>query len=242
MENPVYIGLSRQAQLRREMALIANNVANMDTTAFKRQMNINQAYDQRIRYGEKLAFVIDIGSALDMQEGGMEITGNAFDMGIKGPGFFMIDDGTDIKYSRGGSFSLDAENRMITQTGDLVLDENERPIVLPGGGQGLSVGQDGLMTYEGTEYGRLGIVEFERPADLQPGRNGLFTTDQVPLPPENTRIAQGTLEQSNVKPITEMTTMIDVHRTYDSVKRFMDQENERQKDIVKRLARPLQGS
>ena len=51
MENPIYIGLSRQAQLRREIGVVANNIANMDTTAFKRQININQAYNERIRHG-----------------------------------------------------------------------------------------------------------------------------------------------------------------------------------------------
>jgi flagellar basal-body rod protein FlgF len=240
MENPIYIGLSRQAQLRREMGVVANNIANMDTTAFKRQININQAYNERIRYGEKLAFVIDIGTAMDLQEGGFKVTGNSTDLGLRGQGFFQIDDGTSVKYSRNGSFAMDDQNRLVTKQGHLVLDDNARPIVLPGAGTSLTIANDGLITYDDVEVGRLGVVEFDNPDQLKASRDSLFISDEPARPAENTRILQGSLESSNVNPIVEMTEMIEIHRTYDSVKRLMDKENERQTQVAQRLARPLQ--
>ncbi|MCR9175297.1 MAG: flagellar basal-body rod protein FlgF [Alphaproteobacteria bacterium] len=242
MENPIYIGLSRQAQLRREIGVVANNIANMDTTAFKRQINVNQAYDQRIRYGEKLAFVIDIGTAMDLQEGGFKVTGNSMDVALRGQGYFQIDDGASVKYTRNGSFALDDQNRLVTQQGNLVLDDNARPIVVPGGGSSLNIAGDGLITYDEIEIGRLGVVEFQNPQDLKASRDSLFISEEDPQPAEDTRVLQGSLETSNVNPIVEMTEMIEIHRTYDSVKRLMDQENERQKQVTQRLARPLQNA
>jgi flagellar basal-body rod protein FlgF len=240
MENPIYIGLSRQAQLRREIGVVANNIANMDTTAFKRQININQAYNERIRHGEKLAFVIDISTALDLQEGGFKVTGNSMDVALRGQGYFQVDDGASVKYTRNGSFALDDQNRLVTQQGNLVLDDQARPIVVPGGGTSLNIAGDGSITYDDVEIGRLGVVEFQNPEDLKASRDSMFISDEPPQPAEDTRVIQGSLETSNVNPIVEMTEMIEIHRTYESVKRLMDQENERQKQVAQRLARPLQ--
>jgi len=241
MENPIYIALSRQAQLRREMSIIANNIANSDTTAFKREMNINEAYDERMRYGEKLAFVIDIGTAMDLQEGNFDLTGNNLDFGIRGPGYFMVDDGTSVKYTRNGSFTFDSENRLVTKAGYLVLDEDENPIIVPPGIGAPVVAEDGSININGEEFGRLGVVEFEDERALEKSRDSLFVTDQQPLDPDNSRVVQGALEDSNVNPILELTNMIEVHRAYDSVKNFLDKEGERQRDAARRLARPLQG-
>ena len=240
MENPIYIGLSRQAQLRREIGVVANNIANIDTTAFKRQININQAYNERIRHGEKLAFVIDISTALDLQEGGFKVTGNSMDVALRGQGYFQVDDGASVKYTRNGSFALDDQNRLVTQQGNLVLDDQARPIVVPGGGTSLNIAGDGSITYDDVEIGRLGVVEFQNPEDLKASRDSMFISDEPPQPAEDTRVIQGSLETSNVNPIVEMTEMIEIHRTYESVKRLMDQENERQKQVAQRLARPLQ--
>jgi flagellar basal-body rod protein FlgF len=240
MENPIYIGLSRQAQLRREIGVVANNIANMDTTAFKRQININQAYNERIRHGEKLAFVIDISTALDLQEGGFKVTGNSMDVALRGQGYFQVDDGASVKYTRNGSFALDDQNRLVTQQGNLVLDDQARPIVVPCGGTSLNIAGDGSITYDDVEIGRLGVVEFQNPEDLKASRDSMFISDEPPQPAEDTRVIQGSLETSNVNPIVEMTEMIEIHRTYESVKRLMDQENERQKQVAQRLARPLQ--
>ena len=240
MENPIYIGLSRQAQLRREIGVVANNIANMDTTAFKRQININQAYNERIRHGEKLAFVIDISTALDLQEGGFKVTGNSMDVALRGQGYFQVDDGASVKYTRNGSFALDDQNRLVTQQGNLVLDDQARPIVVQGGGTSLNIAGDGSITYDDVEIGRLGVVEFQNPEDLKASRDSMFISDEPPQPAEDTRVIQGSLETSNVNPIVEMTEMIEIHRTYESVKRLMDQENERQKQVAQRLARPLQ--
>ena len=84
------------------------------------------------------------------------------------------------------------------------------------------------------------MVEFQNPEDLKASRDSMFISDEPPQPAEDTRVIQGSLETSNVNPIVEMTEMIEIHRTYESVKRLMDQENERQKQVAQRLARPLQ--
>ena len=79
MENSIYIGLSRQTALRREMSMVANNIANMNTTGFKREMMIYQTYPEKTGFTDKLDFVIDQGTAIDYQPGGLKITSNTFD-------------------------------------------------------------------------------------------------------------------------------------------------------------------
>ena len=123
MENSIYVGLSRQSALRRELALVANNIANINTTSFKRELGIYSAAPTNTAGSGRLDFVIDHGSSISFEPGSIKNTGNDFDIAIRGPGFITIDDGEGIKYSRNGSLSLSADNQLITRDGDGVVDD-----------------------------------------------------------------------------------------------------------------------
>src|SRR3546814_14707037 len=86
MENPIYIALSRQTALRRQMSVVANNIANLNTTAFKKELMIYQAYPEKTPFTPKLDFVIDQGTATDHTQGNLKVTHNTFDLAIEGPG------------------------------------------------------------------------------------------------------------------------------------------------------------
>ena len=103
MENSIYVGLSRQSALRRELALVANNIANINTTSFKRELGIYSTAPTNIAGSGRLDFVIDHGSSVSFEPGSIKNTGNDFDIAINGPGFITVDDGDGIKYSRNGS-------------------------------------------------------------------------------------------------------------------------------------------
>src|SRR3546814_1862877 len=76
MENPIYIALSRQTALRRQMSVVANNIANLNTTAFKKELMIYQAYPEKTPFTPKLDFVIDQGTATDHTQGNLKVTHN----------------------------------------------------------------------------------------------------------------------------------------------------------------------
>jgi flagellar basal-body rod protein FlgF len=240
MENSIYIGLSRQAALRRQMSQVANNIANMNTTGFKRELMIYQAYETKVPFTPVNDFVIDKGTAIDHQPGPMQKTGNTFDLAIDGPGYFQVDDGTDVFYTRNGTFSLDENNQIVTNQGHLVLDAGGDPIFVPRSDEKIVIESDGSVKLGDDVYGRIAVVEFDNPVALKKVRDSLFETEELPRPADNSNVHQGLIEGSNVNPILELTQMIEVSRTYEAVKNLISSENEREKDAIQRLARPMQ--
>ncbi|MCR9072059.1 MAG: flagellar basal-body rod protein FlgF [Alphaproteobacteria bacterium] len=241
MENSIYIGLSRQAALRRQMSQVANNIANMNTTGFKRELMIYQAYETKIPFTQTNDFVIDRGSAIDHSPGAMRLTGNTFDLAIDGPGYFQVDDGTGTFYTRNGTFSLDENNQLVTNQGYQVLDAGGEPIFVPRSDEKIVIESDGSVRLGDDVYGRIAVVEFDNMIGVRKVRGSLFESDELPRPAENSEVQQGLIETSNVSPILELTNMIEVSRAYDSVKNMISSENDRTKQALERLARPVQG-
>lgn len=241
MENPIYIALSRQTALRRQMSVVANNVANMNTTGFKREMMVYQAYTEKVPFTAKMDFVIDQGTATDHKAGGLQVTNNTFDVAINGPGYFQVDDGDALHYTRNGTFTLDGNNRLVTQQGYVVLDTQGNPLVVPGTGSGLTISEDGTIELDQERVGQIAVYEFEDQRALKKTHYSLFETDQTPNPAENSQVMQGMIEGSNVSGVVEMTRLIEVSRAYEAVKSIIDREDKRQEAMIQKLARPLQG-
>ena len=242
MENSIYIGLSRQTALRRQMSQVANNIANMNTTGFKRELMIFQAYQDKIPFAQMNDFVIDKGTATDHQPGPMRSTGNTFDLAIEGPGYFQVDDGTGTFYTRNGTFALDEFNQLVTNQGHLVLDAAGEPIYVPRSDEKINIEADGSVRLGEEIYGRIAVVEFDNPVALKKVRDTLFKTEELPRPSERSEVHQGMIEASNVNPVAELTTMIEVSRMYEAVKNLIDKEGDREQQAIQRLARPVQGS
>ena len=146
MENAAYIGLSRQMTLRRELDIVANNVANADTTGFKvEQLMVSAEVGQRARNDAirpSASFVLDNGVGRDFRQGSMAQTGRTLDFAIAGEGaFFTVRDGTNGEaYTRDGAFTTDPEGRLTTKQGQAVLADT-RP------GFGVDLGIDDLHDY-----------------------------------------------------------------------------------------------
>lgn len=263
MSNPIYIALSRQMALQRQMEVVANNLANMNTTGFKAQESIFNAFVETPRFRERLAFVQDISTFTNFEPGGIEVTGAPLDLAIKGKGFFVIDTPDGPRYTRDGAFTLDANRQVVTSAGDPVLDENDQPITIPEGQDGdhvaIKISGDGAIQIGGgaTAAGAVGgaaaggggaaaaggatrirVVEFDDPQQLHPVGNGLFSTEAKPQPAETSTVTQGALERSNVVGVLEMTKMIDTARAYQSTSTLLTGEHERLQEMVRRLGRP----
>ncbi|MDG2285788.1 MAG: flagellar basal-body rod protein FlgF [Alphaproteobacteria bacterium] len=237
MENSIYIGLSRQTALRRELVLVANNIANVNTTAFKRELGIYATSQTDNAFVNKLDFVIDRGMAVSFEPGAVANTGNDLDIAISGPGFFGVDDGSGVKYTRNGALSLSPDNQLITREGHAVVDEDGAPIVIPLEGGKIEIGRDGSVSAGAEIIAKVLVAEFKSLHLMQKNGDSLFETTEAPLPPDNSTILQGNLERSNVTPVKELVRMIDIQRSYDAVKGFLDREAERQQTAVRRLGR-----
>jgi flagellar basal-body rod protein FlgF len=238
METSTLIALSRQGGLRRQMDIVANNLANMNTTGFKGEKMMFVEHLVRSR-GDgrqsrpKLAFARDIATFRDVTEGPLEKTGNPLDMAVSGEGFFVIQAGQGNSYTRNGRFKLDDGGQLVNQSGQPVLSNSGQPFFFGPEDTNISVAKDGTISTINGELGKLAIVRFERPQALKPNAAGQFTTRELPTDVEAPNVAQGVLEGSNVLPIIEMASMIEVHRTYEGVKNFIEKEDDRIKQMIR---------
>lgn len=242
MENTLLITLSRQGALRRQLDVVANNLANMNTTGFKAQRMMFTEHLVESRggerlLGEKLSFVHDQATRRDFSEGAIEATGAPLDVAIRGEGWFVIDTPSGRHYTRNGRFRIDAEGRMVTESGNPVVGGAGQPIrFAPTDGE-ISIARDGTVSAESGELGRLRIVRFDNPQRLRAVVDGLFASDQTPQDVDQPEVVQGMLESSNVEPILEMARMINVHRAYDTARKLVDREDQRIRKMVEEYAR-----
>lgn len=244
MENTTFVALSRLTTLRREMNVIANNLANMNTTGFKGEKMMFVEHLVRSRGGErilgdKIAYVRDIATVRDLTEGSMKETGNPLDVAIHGNGYFAVETADGERYTRSGRFRLDDAGQLVTMDGDAVLSDTGAPFFFSPGDNSIEISRDGTIATDNGVLGRLRVVTFENPYALKAVAGGLYSAgDEQPTDVANPDIVQRMLEQSNVEPIIEMTKMIEVHRAYQGVQKMTDGEHDRIRKMVAELANP----
>jgi flagellar basal-body rod protein FlgF len=237
MENPTYIALSSQMALQRQMDVVANNLANMSTPAFKGERMMFAQYLVQPAGTSPLAFVQDVGTARDTRQGPITKTGNTLDLALQGSGYFSVETPLGTRYTRSGHFQLDAQGQIVTSQGYPVLGESGRPITVPTNATDILVGADGTISAGQGPVGKVGIVDFAQPQGLAAGANGLYVTDQTPQPAQQTTLVQGAIEESNVQPIVELTRLLGVSRSSSMIKSFLDAENTRQSNTIDKLSK-----
>lgn len=236
MENAGYIALSRQMTLRREMDVIANNMANLNTPAYKGESMLFVEYLETTDSGEKMSFVQDIALVRNLTEGQMTATDNPLDTAISGDGYYEIETPLGPRYTRSGAFRLNADNELVTVNGDKVLDDGGNPIVLPPNSRDVTITRDGTVETDQGPAGTIGLVRFEDEQRLTKMANGLYDADgQDALPAEGAEVVQGMVEQSNVAGIIELTKMIKTVRSYSSTGRMVNDEHERLRRAIQAL-------
>lgn len=236
MENAGYIALSRQMVLRREMDVIANNMANLNTPAFKGQSMLFVEYLETVDSGEKMSFVQDISLVRNLTEGQMTSTENPLDLAIAGDGYFEIETPVGPRYSRNGVFQLNADSQLVTSSGQPVLGEGGQPITLPPNSTDVTITRDGTISTSQGPAGRLRLVRFENEQAMVKLADGLYDAGgQDALPTEDAEIMQGMIEGSNVQGIFELTRMIETARSYSSTGKLVNDEHERLRRAIQSL-------
>lgn len=223
------------------MRVIANNLANVNTTGFKRDRVQFEtlAYQTMTAPGAPAAgdavyaTGLSLGSGVQMtgtarinSQGSLSSTDNPLDIAIEGDGFFQIalPDGR-TGYSRAGSFNLSPQGQIVTSEGLSLQPEIE----VPEGAQSLTISADGTVSAvipgdtEPTELGQIELARFVNPSGLQALGNNIFTETaasgaaQVGVAASEGRgsIRQGMLEASNVNVVQELVDMIETQRAYE---------------------------
>lgn len=245
MSNEVagYIGLSRFTALHRELDVVTNNIANMNTASFKGESSIFHEYVENFSKdtsstGDQ-SYVIDKGTYRDLSQGGLEPTDNPLDVALQGPGWYSYMGDEGIVYGRDGRLVIDDLGRLSTLDGKPILDINGGEIVLPlEDGNAVQVSGDGTLSVGGAAIAQLGIVDFDNPQRLERLGNGYYSApdDEFPLPAFDASVAQGMVETSNVQPVVEMTKLISLHRAYENISKLTEMTGELQSKTIQKLA------
>ncbi len=236
MENSIYLGLSRQITLQTNLDIVANNIANVNTSGYRAQSPMFEEYltDPRGN-GDPLSFVLDYGQFSSTAPGSMSQTGNSFNVALNGPGFLTVQlpDGT-LAYTRDGDFQKNQQGQLLTSSGYPVVGAGG-PITVPGDSTEFVVDERGVISDQTGQIGRLNVVEFENLQSLKPTGGNAYTSKDQPVEAQKTTVAQGFLEGSNVQPVVETTRMIKILRQFQSVQRMLEAEHERQRTAIQKL-------
>ena len=237
MENSILVALSAQGVLRRNLDVIANNLANLDTPGFKSERFMVVAHPvaaagPRTDVPGSTAFVRDLATVPDVSDGRLDETGNSLDLALRGDGFFVISTADGDRYTRNGHFRLDDTGRLVNEDGLPVQGQGGAPIVFAPEDAAIDVTRDGTIASERGGIGKVRVVRFDDPAALQPVGGGLATTQAAPQELAEPEIIQGMIEKSNVEPILEMERMIRVQRAYEQAKQVIDREDDRIRKMV----------
>lgn len=245
MDNAGYIVLSRMSAQLRATAVIAHNVANVDTPGFHATRAVFADHLARARAtelpqgGRDLHFTWDRATWRDTEPGPIRQTGNPLDIAITGRGYFAVETPEGERYTRAGRFTLAADGTIVDMGGNAVLSAAGGPLQIAPGDTDLTVGADGIVTGRNGEIGRLRIVRFENEQALVAEGERLYAapagTDALPV--DQPRLVQGALEGANVNAVTEMVRLTEEMRQFQFAVRFAEAENERQTGAIDRILR-----
>ena len=224
-----------------KMSIIANNLANVNTTGFKKSRAEFQdvLYDNLRAAGAQTAAGEQIPAGLQVGQGvrtagtqrlftmgDLRQTGHSFDVAIEGDGFFQVQQSNgEIAYTRDGAFKLDATGRLVNTDGQPIIPQ----IIVPRDATQLTIGRDGTVSANlsgngvPTEIGNLMLVRFSNMAGLEPMGHNLYAvtaaSGQPIINPPGSQgtgnLAQGFLEGSNVRAVDEMIDLITTQRAYE---------------------------
>ena len=220
------LGLQTQRVLQRRLDVAANNLANINTSGFKADELLTEEVDNTGASADvsptDIRFVRDIGLTRNMAQGDIATTGNPLDVAIEGNGFLMVQgpNGQPM-YTRDGALKITGEGQLVTGDGRPVLNSGGAPITLDLQGESPTIGRDGAITAAGTEVGRLGVVMFTAPGALSKVGDNLWDAHGQQSQPFDGVVVQGALEGSNVRPVLEITRLIEISRAYQSAAQFV---------------------
>jgi len=234
------------AQSKR-LEVISNNLANVDTVGFKRQLALLQSrYAEAIEEGLQApdtGAIEDLGggvrvreTATDFSPGPICRTDVPTDVAITGEGFFTVEKGDETLLTRAGNFQLTAQGQLITQQGYPVLSDLGVPVYILAENGPWQITEDGVVVQRGLAQ-RLGLVRPGSPDDLVRVGENLFrpSGETEPLAPEARHVAAEHLEDSGVKPALEMIAMIEAARILEANVNMMKTQDQIISGLVNRV-------
>ncbi|MBO8157990.1 flagellar basal-body rod protein FlgF [Thermosyntropha sp.] len=225
--------------------VIANNIANVNSTGYKKDQTVTKAFPQMLisRLNEKGSPKV-IGSLgtgacvsgiyTDYSKGNLKRTDNEYDLAIDGEGFFVVAlPGGEEGFTRSGNFKLNQEGILVNNQGYPVLDYNDDLIYIEQ--ENFTIDERGIISIDGEEITRLKIVVFDDLGQLIKKGDNIYTSSAGYTEDDASRILQGYLEESNVNAVKEMIDLITAVRSYESLQKVVQAEDEAIKTAVNQV-------
>jgi flagellar basal-body rod protein FlgF len=249
MENALLIGLSRQTALERQLDVVANNIANVNTAGYKTDNTLFEEFlntpaheDNFVGLDRRVSYVQDRGTFRDFRQGAAEETKNPLDVTIDGSAFLVVQTPAGERYTRDGGLHLNNQGQLVTVSGNQVLGAGG-PIIFQPTDHDINITADGTITVvEGNSRtdsirGKLRLVSFANAQSLLKEGSNLFSANQGAAQADTKSVVrQGFIEKSNVNAVAEMGRMLEVTRAYTQISTLLQQQNELQKNAIQQLA------
>jgi flagellar basal-body rod protein FlgF len=261
----IYTAVSGALAQSQRLDTIANNLANVNTTSFKKDKQVFNEYltavekqDDVIQVprvpaavesfyemqGGDKAYVNSAGTYTNFAQGDLKLTGNPTDFALEGKGFFEVMSSNGVRYTRNGGFMVDGNGRLVTKDGSLVLksgtgDPAQRAIQVSG--NRITVSPNGDIYDNGAQVGRLSLVDFAKPDDLQKVGNSSYqlksNATSTPAPALEVKVSQGSIEGSNVNVVEEMTDMISANRMFEATQAAIKAQDQMDEKLINQVGK-----
>lgn len=237
MVRALYSAWTGMVNEQKRLDVVSNNMANADTTGFKKVGSTSQSFDEElaVRFNDMnrehlrtavgtLNGGVKIGETyLDYSQGSLKITDGTYDVALEGSGFFAIsttdkNGQTHTRYTRDGAFTVTKDGYLVTKDGDSVLGTDGNPIQIPGAQTAqVSIDEFGNIYANDQYVNQFALVDFEDyDTVILYGENMWETTENTNIIAADVRVHQGYLEASNVNVVDEMVDMIAISRAYET--------------------------
>lgn len=261
----IYSAVSGAMAQSSRLDTIANNLANVNTTGFKKDRqvfseylsahekapdvmqvprvpaSIESFYDMQ---GGDNAYVNPSGTYTNFEQGLLRSTGSPMDVAIEGRGFLEVLTPQGVRFTRNGGMQVDGNGRLVTKDGFPVLREGQgdpAQRVMTLGSRNVTISQAGDVYEGGAQVGRLSVVDFLNPDDLQKQGGSLFALKDnaisVPLPAREAKVQQGFLEGSNVNVVDEMTDMIAANRVFEATQQAIKGHDQMDDKLINQVGK-----
>ncbi len=235
------VAASRLVAQQRVMDVLAHNIANANTAGFKAERVqfsdwlLRQRAADAPRGDRSVAYTQDRATWREQRAGTLTHTGNPFDLGMTGDGFFTVSTPRGPRLTRDGRFGLLPDGTLADGAGQSVLDNNGRPIVLSTTDTQIAIAGDGTISSENGQLAKIGVVQPADPLRLTAEGNTQFRADGATTLMTSPGLVQGAVEDSNVQPVLEVTRMMDGLRQFQFVSQMIQAEHDRQQAVIDKL-------
>jgi flagellar basal-body rod protein FlgF len=244
MDSTSSIILSKLTAQQRAMDVTAGNIANASTPGYRAERVVftdwlSPRQNATAPKGDRnVAFTQDRATYREQAEGTLTQTGNPLDIAISGSGYFTVQTANGTRLTRAGRFSLQADGTIADAAGNALLDTNNQPLKVGPTDTNLTVTADGGMSSQNGPIGKIAIVAPADPNRMTAEGGRLFKAGGPTTPVTVPKLIQGTVEDSNVQPISELVRMMDTERNFQFATQFIDAEGTRQQTAIDKIADP----